>query len=152
MKTNSFTRRIQALLVASGLVVVGTAIANEVNISGKSGVALSGYDPVAFFTDGKPVNGDPGITAEHEGATYFFASKEHRKMFTADPDKYAPQFGGYCTYGVSVGALFPVDITTWQVRNDKLYLNLNPAILEIFNKGFDKNVANATEKWPGLSK
>lgn len=121
-----------------------------VNTSGASGVAINGYDPVAFFTDKKPVNGNFKITAQHRGATYFFASEEHKAMFTQNPDKYAPQCGGFCAFGVSVGALFPVDINTWQVRNDKLYLNLNPAILGMFNSDIDKNIGNAMKNWPGL--
>ena len=67
-----------------------------INTSGASGIALDGYDPVAFFTDGKPMNGNPGISATHKGATYFFVSEEHRDLFEADPEQYLPQFGGYC--------------------------------------------------------
>ena len=66
------------------------------------------------------------------------------------PEKYAPQNGGFCTFGVSVGALFPVDINTWQVYNDKLYLNLNPSIREVFKKDMDGNIAKANRNWPGL--
>lgn len=121
-----------------------------VNVSGASNAAVNGYDTVAFFTESKPVNGSPSITAEYKGATYYFANEEHRKLFTADPEKYAPQFGGYCAYGVSVGALFPVDISTWQVRDGKLYLNLNPDILEKFNEDLGGNVATAEKNWPDL--
>ena len=113
---------------------------------------MSGYDTVAFFTDAKPVNGSPFITAEYQGATYFFASEDHKKLFTANPEKYAPQCGGFCTYGVSLGKLFPVDISTWQVRNGKLYLNLNHDILNKFNADFDANVAKADKNWPDLVK
>ena len=121
-----------------------------VNVAGASEVALNGYDPVAFFTDAKPVNGDFKITTTHRGATYYFANKEHKRLFSADPDKYAPQNGGFCSFGVSVGALFPVDINTWQVYNDKLYLNLNPDILQMFKKDMDKSIAKAAKNWPGL--
>ncbi len=121
-----------------------------VNIAGKSNVAVNGYDPVAFFTDGKPVHGDFKITVTHRGATYYFSSKEHKKIFEGEPEKYAPQFGGYCAFGVSVGALFPVDITTWQVYNGRLYLNLNPDIVEMFEKGKDGHIAKAEKNWDGL--
>ena len=121
-----------------------------VNVSSASGIALDGYDPVAFFTDKKPVNGDFQITAKHQGATYFFATKENKKAFEDAPEKYAPQCGGFCAFGVSVGALFPVDINTWQVSDGKLYLNLNPAILKMFNENLTKNVAKADANWPGL--
>lgn len=97
--------------------------------------------------DERPVNGDPGILAKHEGATYFFSSKSHQEAFEQAPDKYAPQYGGYCAYGVALGALFPVDVSTWQVRDDKLYLNLNPAILEEFNKDTSGNINKADELW-----
>lgn len=120
------------------------------SLSGASNISVGGYDTVAFFTDKKPVNGDPGISATYQDATYIFASKEHKELFEAAPEKYAPQCGGYCAFGVSVGALFPVDISTWQVRDGKLYLNLNKAILKKFNADFDANVAKADKNWPTL--
>ena len=146
MKT--IIKSIAALVLLSASAFAG----NLVNVSGASKAALSGYDPVAFFTDSKPVNGSPFIAAEYQGATYFFATEEHKKLFTEDPDKYVPQFGGFCAYGVSVGKLFPVDITTWQVRDGKLYLNLNGDVLKKFNADFDGNVAKADQNWPGLVK
>lgn len=122
----------------------------SVNVAGASNIALSGYDPVAFFTDGEPAHGNPGITATHNGAMYLFASEAHKGLFESNPARYAPQYGGYCAFGVSVGALFPVDISTWQIRDGKLYLNLNPGILEKFNEDFDGNIAKAESRWPGL--
>ncbi|GAB4181430.1 MAG: YHS domain-containing (seleno)protein [Terrimicrobiaceae bacterium] len=140
--------------LAAVLLLAGSALAGnpEINISGATGIAVGGYDPVAFFTEKKPVHGDPGIKAEHKGATYLFASKAHRDLFVKNPEKYAPQFGGYCAYGVSVDALFPVDINTWQVRDGKLYLNLNPEILKAFNKDFEGNIAKANANWPKVLK
>jgi YHS domain-containing protein len=128
-----------------------TTIKSElVNFAGASNVALSGYDPVAFFTDSNPVNGEWNITSSHRGATYFFANEENKAEFATDPEKYAPQNGGFCSFGVSVGALFPVDITTWQVHNDKLYLTLNPDVNDMFNQDLDGNIAKAANNWPGL--
>jgi YHS domain-containing protein len=89
------------------------------------------------------VNGSPFITIEYRGATYFFATEEHKKLFVENPAKFAPQYGGYCAYGVSLGKLFPVDISTWQVRDGKLYLNLNADILKMFNADLSGNVAKA---------
>ncbi|MEP3482307.1 MAG: YHS domain-containing (seleno)protein [Fuerstiella sp.] len=136
---------------AFGFHASSASAADLVNTSGASGVAINGYDPVAFFTDKKPVNGNFQIAAKHRGATYFFASEAHKAMFQKNPDKYAPQCGGYCAFGVSVGALFPVDINTWQVRDNKLYLNLNPGILKMFNQDIDSNIAKAAKNWPGLA-
>jgi len=137
-----------------GLMLLSTPIvaADLVNVSGASKVAIAGYDPVAFYTDAKPVNGSPFISANYQGAVYFFATEEHKKLFTQDPGKYAPQYGGFCAFGVGLDALFPVDINTWQVRNAKLYLNLNPDILKKFNADFDGNIAKADKNWPGLVK
>lgn len=146
MKT--IIKSIAALVLLSASVFAGELV----NVSGASKAAMSGYDPVAFFTDAKPVNGSPFITAEDQGATYFFASEEHKKLFTANPNKYAPQFGGFCAYGVALGKLFPVDINTWQVRDGKLYLNLNADILKKFNADVEGNIAKADKNWPGLVK
>jgi YHS domain-containing protein len=138
--------------VALGLFATSVLAGDLVNVSGASGVALDGYDPVAFFSDNKAMNGDPAISAMHNGAKYFLASKENKVKFEADPQKYVPQFGGYCAFGVAVDALFPVDINTWQIKNGKLYLNLNPAVLKMFNEDFQGYVAKAEKNWPSLVK
>ena len=143
-------KNILALALTSIAIAYSTAAGELVNVSGASNIAVGGYDTVAFFTDKKPVNGDPGISATYRGATYIFATQEHKDLFAAAPEKYAPQCGGYCAFGVSVGALFPVDISTWQVRSGKLYLNLNKAILKKFNSDFEANVAKADKNWPTL--
>ena len=139
-------------IAAIAILSVAAYAGDLVNVSGASKAAVSGYDTVAFFTEAKAVNGSPFITAEYEGATYFFATEAHKTLFTASPVKYAPQCGGFCAYGVGLGKLFPVDITTWQVRDGKLYLNLNGDILKKFNEDFAGNVAKADKNWPGLIK
>ena len=146
MKTKTVIQSFVAILLLSASAFAG----DLVNVSGASKIAVSGYDPVAFFTNSKPVNGSPFITAEYQGATYFFASEEHKKLFVTSPEKYAPQFGGFCAYGVALDKLFPVDINTWQIRDGKLYLNLNADILKKFNADFAGNVAKADKNWPGL--
>lgn len=134
------------------LLTVAVHAKDLVNVSGASQTALNGYDPVSFFTEGKPVNGSPFVNAEYQGATYYFASEEHQKMFLAAPEKYAPQFGGYCAFGVGLGKLFPVDINTAQICNGKLYLNLNAEILKKFNADRDANLVKAEKNWPTLQK
>jgi YHS domain-containing protein len=126
------------------------AASELVNVSGATRVAIDGYDPVAFFTDGKAVNGSPAITAVHHDAIYYFATEEHRNAFTSNPERYAPQYGGFCAYGVGRNALFPVDINTWQIRDGRLYFNLNSEVVRRFNADFDGNVAKADRNWPGL--
>jgi YHS domain-containing protein len=139
--------------IITSLVLAATAFAgNLVNVSGASNIAVNGYDTVAFFTEEKPVHGSPSITAEHQGATYLFSSEENKAKFEKSPEKYAPQFGGFCAYGASVGALFPIDIDTFQIIDGKLYLNLNPEIVKVFNKDQADNLAKAKKAWPELEK
>jgi YHS domain-containing protein len=139
--------------IAAIMLLSVSGLAGElVNVSGASKIAVSGYDPVAFFTDSKPVNGSPSITSQDRGATYFFVNEEHKKMFIENPDKYAPQYGGFCAFGVGLDKLFPVDINTWQVREGKLYLNLNGDILKKFNADFEDNLTKAEKNWPSLVK
>ena len=143
-------RTLAQTILALMLLSTPVFAADLVNVAGASHIALGAYDPVAFFTDAKAVPGSLSISATHHGAVYFFATEEHKKMFTGNPDKYLPQFGGFCAFGASVDVLAPVDISTWQVRNGKLYLNLNSDILKKFNADFGGNVAKANKNWPGL--
>ncbi len=129
---------------------IAAARGELVNVSGASDIALAGFDPVSFFKGGAPKNGSPMIRASYGGATYLFADEQSKSEFESNPDRYAPQYGGFCAYGVSLGILLPVDITTAQVRNGKLYLNVNSAILEKFNADFDGSVDRANENWPKL--
>lgn len=137
---------------AIALLSVSAYAGDLINVSGASQAAVSGFDTVAFHTQSKAVNGSPFITAEHQGAIYYFASEEHKALFTANPEKYVPQFGGFCAFGVSINKVLPVDISTWQVRNGKLYFNLNPDIRIKFDADFDGNLAKAKKNWPGLVK
>jgi len=129
---------------------IAGAKGNLVNVSGASNIGLDGFDPVSFFTGDTPRNGSPMIRAEHAGATYLFATEANRDAFAANPERYAPQYGGYCAFGVSINILLPVDITTAQVRNGRLYLNVNSEILNKFNADFEGSVERANSNWPGL--
>jgi YHS domain-containing protein len=115
-----------------------------------SGVAIQGYDPVAFFTDSKPVKGDPKFVSKRDGAIYFFASKEHKDLFNADPMKYEPVFGGYCAYGVSRDRLVEIDVDAFQIVNGKLLLQYSKGVRDDFNKDTTGNLAKANTNWPGL--
>ncbi len=115
-----------------------------------SGVAIQGYDPVAFFTDRKPVKGDPKFLSKHDGAIYFFASKEHKDRFKADPAKYEPVYGGYCAYGVSRGKLVEIDVNAFQLVNGKLLMQYSEDIRDDFNQDAGGNLAKAEANWPKL--
>lgn len=111
---------------------------------------LQGYDPVAYFTQNQPVRGQVEITARHGGRQYHFASSHHRDLFEQNPEKYLPEYGGYCAFGVAMGQLFDVAPQTGQVIDGKLYLNLNRKILADFNKDTASYIRQADSKWPDV--
>jgi len=117
-----------------------------------AGIGIKGYDPVAYFTDGKPVMGRQDYETFWGGVTWNFASAEHRDLFKADPEKYAPQFGAFCSWGVSQGKLFDVDpVNAWKVVDGKLYLNFNKDIQAIWSKDPAAFIAKAEGNWPTLN-
>ena len=116
----------------------------------KTGVAIQGYDPVAFFTDNKPVKGKPEFSARYNGGLYYFTSKEHRELFSGEPAKYESVFGGYCAYGVSRGKLVEIDVNAFQIVNDRLLLQYSKGVRDDFNKDTKGNLAKAEANWPGL--
>ena len=116
----------------------------------KSGTAVQGYDPVAFFTDGKPVKGNPLISSSQKGATYYFASAEHKAAFEKEPAKYEPQFGGYCAFGLSKNKLISIEVDAFQVVNGRLLLQYDKGIRDKFNKDTQGNLKLADGNWPGL--
>lgn len=116
----------------------------------KGGLAIQGYDSVAFFTEGKPVKGKPEFPARHNGALYYFVSKEHLDLFKADPAKYEPSFGGYCAYGVSRNKLVEIDVDAFQIVNNRLLLQYSKGVREDFNKDTKGNLAKADGNWPVL--
>ena len=112
------------------------------------GVAVGGYDPVAYFTDGKPVPGNPAITLDHEGATWRFSSEANREAFRAEPTKYAPQFGGYCAWAVASGYTAKGDPQAWTIANGKLYLNYNKSVQKGWEQDIPGNVNKGEANWP----
>jgi YHS domain-containing protein len=140
------------LLYLTGLIAfaVLAPAAEVVNID-KNGLALQGYDPVGYFTDGKPVKGSVEFTATYKGATYQFASVEHRDTFNKAPEKYAPQFGGFCGYAASINKLAPIEVEYFQVLNDRLILQHNKKAWDLWHKDVEGNLKKADANWPTLS-
>ncbi len=120
-----------------------------VNLNDK-GVIIEGYDPVAYFTDNKPVKGTEQFNSQYEGATYWFASEEHANLFKQDPKKYAPQYGAFCGYAVSIGKLRPVDPTIYQIEDGRLILQHTQEAYRLFNKDLKGNTQKADNNWPGI--
>lgn len=138
-----------ASLIVGLLAKAGSARAGKINLT--SGLAIGGYDPVAYFTQNTAVKGTGDFTADHDGATYQFASAEHRDMFTANPARYVPQYGGFCAYAVSRGYTAKIDPQAFSVVNDRLFLNYSKGVRSIWSKDVPGNITLGDQNWPSLS-
>ena len=117
----------------------------------KDGAALRGYDAVAYFSDGKPVKGLAEHKAQYKGSTFRFASKANQDAFAANPAKYAPQYGGYCAFGVSGGYKAAIDPAAFTVVDGKLYLNYNRDVQKKWSADIPGFIAKADRNWPAVS-
>ena len=125
------------------------APAPAVNVDA-SGLAMRGYDPVALFTEGKPAKGSPAHELEWNGAKWRFASAASRDLFRAAPERYAPQFGGYCAWAVSQHYLAPGDPDFWKIVDGKLYLNFNARAKELWEADQAEGIARGHANWPAV--
>lgn len=116
----------------------------------EGGIAIRGADPVAYFTQKTYVAGNSQYTYDWGGATWQFASAEHRDLFASNPEQYAPQYGGFCAWAVSQGYTAPVDPTAWDIIDGKLYLNFNARIQRRWRRDIPSHVAKANQNWPGV--
>jgi hypothetical protein len=137
----------QVLILIAVSIITISATAQKAEIFQKNGVAIRGYDPVAFFTLGEPVLGDSMISYIWKEATWNFSTKSNMEMFKADPEKFAPQYGGYCAYGTADGHKAPTEIDTWTVINGRLYFNYNKKVKEIWSKKTDYYILQADKNW-----
>ena len=113
-------------------------------------VALSGYDPVSYFTEGHPEQGSAEYSAAFDDATYWFKNAEHRAMFVADPDHYAPQFKGYCTVSLSRGMKIEADPEAWAIADGKLYVFGAKQVVPFFEQQTASIIEKAAKNWPEL--
>lgn len=129
--------------------LASTETAAETAISGaKDGVAIDGYDPVAYFTLNKPTRGSEQFSHTWQGASWHFASAEHRDAFAAEPERYAPQYGGYCAYAMAGGGFAAGDGERWKVVDGKLYLNNNWFAQKLWDQDVPAYIRNADGQWP----
>ena len=146
-------RAIGGLLLVSALGVGPAAAGGAVNTGYFGGVAIKGYDPVAYFTDGKAIKGSEEFAYDWLGTPWYFASAEHRDLFKGDPAKYAPQYGGYCTGGVAGGhAAVNVDPeTAWRIIDGKLYIVYDPTyVADLDRPDRGEVLAKAEANWPSI--
>jgi YHS domain-containing protein len=116
------------------------------------GVALRGYDPVAYFVTAEPQKGQSQYSYEYKGSKFYFANESNRRAFVAAPQKYAPQFGGYCAYGTSQGYKVSTQPDAFAIVKDKLYLNYNKKVQEIWQQDVPGNIERAEKNWPEVQK
>jgi YHS domain-containing protein len=137
-----------APLAAAAFAILACAPALAGSVNEVNGLAIKGYDPVAYFTEGRAVDGSPAHTATYEGATFEFASAANRDLFAADPARYAPRYGGFCAFGTSRGYKADIDPRAFTVVGDRLYLNYNLEVREEWARDVPGHVARADANWP----
>lgn len=115
-----------------------------------SRLAVGGYDPVAYFTDGRPVRGSAAHRITHNGYEYRFASAEHLTAFRANPSRYLPQYGGYCAWAVSQGYTAAGNPNNWRIVDGRLYLNYNSEIQQRWERDIPGFIRSANQNWPGV--
>ena len=142
-----------AFVLGAGLAALPAAAADKDPVFATRGnLAIRGYDPVAYFTEGKAVKGDKDFTLGWQGADWRFASDENRTLFAADPEKYAPQYGGYCAWAVSRNYTASTDPDAFTIVGDKLYLNYSRRVMRQWLEDRDANIESADGNWPAVLK
>lgn len=114
-------------------------------------VGLQGYDPVAYFTQGKAVRGHGNIVARFHGVKYIFSSRAHKKLFAKEPSQYLPAYGGFCAYAVRYGRKVIADPRVWSISNGVLYFNLDARVQVLWLRKLDKHISEADRAWPKIA-
>ena len=135
--------------IALGVIAISSS-AGEFNES--NGVAIKGYDPVAFFKNSKPVRGKDDFGFDYKGSTFIFANADNRAAFAANPERYAPQYGGYCAFGTARGYKADIDPATFTVVDGRLFLNYNTQVQREWASDRGRFIRQADERWPVVSK
>lgn len=136
------------LVLALTLTLTPAAAGDRVYTSTFSDLAVDGYDPVAYFSEGRPVEGRAAFEYQWNGATWRFANAENLAAFKAEPDAYAPQYGGYCAWAVSQGYTASADPMAWRIVDDKLYLNYSREVQKRWKQDIPGNIRKADANWP----
>ncbi|MBI1767026.1 MAG: YHS domain-containing protein [Bacteroidetes bacterium] len=137
-------------LTVVAVVVLTNVAFSQSKVFATNGMAINGYDAVAYFTEGKAVKGSESYSTSWNNSTWVFASKESLDKFKSNPEKYSPQFGGFCAFGVSRGYTVQTDPNAWTIVNDKLYLNYNQQVKDDWMKDRDNLISKAEKNWTEL--
>jgi len=138
------------VLVTFFVISTASLFAQKSEVFKPSNEAIRGYDPVAYFTSGKPEKGDQKFALHWNDADWYFVSKENLNSFAKNPGKYAPQYGGYCAYGMSEGHKAPTDPDAWTIVDGKLYLNYSTDVRTKWRQNEKDRISNADKNWPQL--
>lgn len=139
------------VIVTAFFAVSATVLfAQKSEVFKSSGKAIRGYDPVAYFTEGKAVKGSEKLSFHWNDADWYFSSTQNLNSFSKDPGKYAPQYGGYCAYGLSEGHKAPTDPDAWTIVDGKLYLNYSKDVRAKWRENENERIAKADANWPQL--
>ncbi|MEO8762886.1 MAG: YHS domain-containing (seleno)protein [Ginsengibacter sp.] len=122
--------------------------AQKSEVFNPSNGAIHGYDPVAYFKESKPVKGDPKLSLSWKGASWNFSNQQNLDAFKSSPETYAPQYGGYCAYGLTKGKKVPASPDAWAISNGKLYLNYDKDVQAKWKENQKENIEIANSKWP----
>lgn len=142
---------LKSIFISLALLVSANALAADPIETGTfNNKAIYGYDTVAYFTQNKAVKGDKKISTQWRGADWFFSSAEHKAMFLAGPEKYAPQYGGYCAYAMSDGRLVGIDEDAFTILDGKLYLNYSMSVMNEWRTNTDLFIKEADAEYPKL--
>lgn len=147
---NAFKSLLSGVALSVALATSAMAAGVELNAS-STGLAMQGYDPVAYFTDGAPAKGSYKITTVFNDATYRFASEEHKAQFEANPEAYLPAYGGYCAFGTAMGFKFDGDPEYWKIVDNTLYLNLSKDIQTRWEGNIPGFVQDANGHWENIA-
>jgi len=142
--------KLTLLALALALAAPFTARAAEPVYESWRGLAIGGTDPVAYFTDGAPAAGRPEFSLDWKGATWRFASADHLASFRDEPERYAPQYGGYCAWAVSQGYTAKTDPDAWKIVDGKLYLNFDRDVQKQWEQDVPGNIRKADANWPAV--
>jgi YHS domain-containing protein len=140
------------LLIGVRSSVAGDSPTPVAAVNAAEGLGLKGYDPVAYFIEGRPTPGVDQYTYSWKGVTYRFASADNLKRFKTDPDKYLPQYGGYCAYAMSLDRIADIDPSRWAIVDGKLYLNNGYIAQSLWSLHKDRNIASGDLNWPQYPK
>lgn len=139
------------IIVALSTFIMGNAFAAKpIYSGGKERAAIRGYDPVAYFNQNMPIKGNAEFLFKHNGAKWLFSSQKNLEAFKANPEKYTPQYGGYCAYAISNGSTASIKPEFFTIHDNKLYLNYSKSVYNKWTKKKEGYISEANSKWPEI--